>query len=110
MARAALPAAIFGLGGVLAQYRIEGDIGPVVMICLLTLIVHPAVTWWLGTNAGLDQTAFRSAVLTAAMAPGINGYVFANMYGVAKRVAASTVLVSTAMSVLTVWFWLGVIP
>ena len=25
------------------------------------------------------------------MAPGVNGYVFANMYGVGKRVAATTV-------------------
>lgn len=110
MTRAALPAAIFGLGGVLAQYKIEGDIGPVVLICVFSLIAHPAMTWGLGRATGLDDAAFRSALLTAATAPGINGYVFANMYGVAKRVAASAVLVSTALSIITVWLWLGVIP
>ncbi|GFE65343.1 AEC family transporter [Litoreibacter roseus] len=110
MIRAALPAAIFGLGGVLAQYRIEGDIGPVLMICAFTLILQPAATWGLGIAYELDEAAFRSAIITAAMAPGINCYVFANMYGVAKRVAASTVLIATALSVITTWGWLAVLP
>jgi predicted permease len=32
------------------------------------------------------------------------------MYGKAKRVAASAVLVGTALSILTVWVWLAVLP
>lgn len=110
MIRAALPAAIFGLGGVLARYKIEGDTGPVVMICILMLLIQPALTWGAGIGIGLSTEAFRSAVLTSAMAPGVNAYVFANMYGVAKRVAASAVLVSTAGSVLTLWVWLALLP
>ncbi len=110
MIRAALPAAIFGLGGVLAQYKFEGDLGPVLMICGLTLMVRPAMSYGLGAGFDLDDPATRSAVLTAAMAPGVNAYVFANMYGVAKRVAASAVLAATALSVLTVTGWLLVLP
>ena len=34
---------------------------------------------------GLSEAQLRSAVITAAMAPGINTYVFANIYGRAKR-------------------------
>ena len=48
--------------------------------------------------------------VTAAMAPGINAYVFANMYGRAKRVAASSVLLATGLSVGTVWVWLAILP
>jgi predicted permease len=44
------------------------------------------------------------------MAPGVNGYIFANIYGVAKRVAASSVLISTAASVITAWIWLLLLP
>ncbi len=44
------------------------------------------------------------------MAPGVNAYIFANMYGVAKRVAASAVLVATAASLATTWVWLNVLP
>jgi len=73
-------------------------------------VLHPAVVWTLGTATGLSTDAFRSAVLTAAMAPGINTYIFAAMYGVAMRVAASAVLIATASSIVTVWLWLGVLP
>ena len=52
----------------------------------------------------------RSAVITASMAPGVNAYLFASIYNSAKRVAASTVLVSTALSMLSIWFWLSVLP
>lgn len=110
MIRAALPVAIFSLGGVLAQYKIEGDTGPVIMICVLGLLVQPFLSLMLASNFELDAAATRSAVITAAMAPGINSYVFANMYGVAKRVIASSVLISTALSVLSVWMWLAILP
>ena len=107
MARAGLPAALFGLGGVMVRYRIEGDQRLVAMIAGFSLLVHPGLAWILGTQVlGLTQAELRSAIVTAAMAPGINAYIFANMYGAAKRVAASAVLVATAASVLTVWFWL----
>lgn len=106
----ALPAALFGMGGVLCRYRPEGDGRTIAYICAISLILHPAITFGLGTATGLTQEAFRSAVLTAAMAPGINSYVFANMYGRARRVAASSVLIATALSVLTAWGWLAVLP
>ncbi len=109
MTRAALPAALFGLGGVLVRYRPEGDLRLVAMICAISLLLHPAIVWTLGRALDLGEGPFRSAVLTAAMAPGINAYVFANMFGVAKRVAATAVLAATALSVVTVWIWLGLL-
>ena len=109
MARAALPVALFGLGGVLCQYRPEGDIGTIAFICGLSLILHPFIVWTLGTQWNLTTEQFRSAVLTSAMSPGINTYIFANMYGVAKRVAASSVLIGTALSVFSISIWLGLL-
>ena len=106
----ALPAALFGMGGVLYQYRPEGDIGPIVMVCLVSLLFHPIIVWSIGLGSGLTDAQMRSAVITAAMAPGINTYVFANLYGRAKRVASTGVLLSTALSIGTVWFWLNLLP
>ncbi|QJF51990.1 AEC family transporter [Roseobacter ponti] len=106
IARAALPAALFALGGVLFQYRPEGDLRAIAMVCAITLIVHPALMWTFGKASGVEGEFFRSGVLTAAMAPGFNAYIFANMYGRAKRVAASSVLIATGSSILTVWLWL----
>ena len=106
LARAALPAALFGLGGVLVRYRPEGDLRVIFYICAISLLVHPSLVWITGHYFELSDTDFRSAVLTAAMAPGINAYIFANMYGTARRVAASAVLISTALTILTASFWL----
>ena len=111
MIRAALPAALFGLGGVLFRYRPEGDAKAIALLVTLSLMVHPAVTWLLGTRVfDLSVDQLRSAVLTAAMAPGVNAYLFAHMYGVGKRVAASTVLVGTGLTILTAWGWLHALP
>ncbi|WP_103256423.1 AEC family transporter [Tabrizicola aquatica] len=108
---AALPAALFGLGGVLFRYRPEGDLRAIAVLSAISLGLHPGITWVLGTQVfALDDAALRSAVLTAAMAPGVNAYVFANLYGVAKRVAASSVLVATGLSIATVWVWLQLLP
>ncbi|MFV1600812.1 MULTISPECIES: AEC family transporter [unclassified Phaeobacter] len=104
--RAALPAALFALGGVLVQYRPEGDLRAIGFVCAISLMVHPAIVWSMGTALKVQPDLFRSGVLNAAMAPGFNAYIFANMYGRAKRVAASSVLIATGSCILTVWLWL----
>jgi len=107
--RTALPGALFALGGVLVQYKPEGDMKTILFVCLLSLMAHPALTFLFGKGFGLPQDLFRSGVLNASMAPGFNAYIFANMYGRAKRVAASSVLIATGSSILTVWFWLFIL-
>jgi malonate transporter len=44
MAVAALPAALFGLGGVLYRYKPEGDSKTIAMVCVISLILHPPST------------------------------------------------------------------
>lgn len=110
MARAALPTALFGLGGVLYRYRPEGDGKAIALCCICSLALHPIITFTLGRFFELPAGPMRSAVITAAMAPGVNAYLFAAIYGAAKRVAATTVLISTALSIFTIWFWISVLP
>ena len=110
VATTALPAALFGMGGVLYQYRPEGDFGAIAWVVGISLLVHPAIVWSLGQLWDLSVSELRSAVLTSAMAPGINCYIFASIYNRAKRVAASGVLIATALSVLTIWCWLQILP
>ncbi len=110
-ALSAIPVALFGLGCVLFRYKPEGDMMTIAMVCALSLILHPAITWGLGSFVfGLDAASLRSGTVTAAMAPGVNAYMFAHLYGVGKRVAASSVLIATALSIGTTWFWLQVLP
>lgn len=109
LAAAAVPVGLFAVGGVLTQYRIAGDARLIAMVCGIALMLHPALMWMFGRAAGLSDAAFRSAVITAAVAPGVNTYVFATIYDRAKRVAASSVLITTVGAVVTVWFWLSLL-
>jgi predicted permease len=111
MNSAAIPVALFGLGGVLVRYRPEGDMRVIAWAVAASLLVHPLITYGLGHFVfDLDVGPLRSASLTGAMAPGVNAYLFANMYGSAKRVAASSVLIATGAAVLSIWCWLAILP
>jgi malonate transporter len=108
--KAAIPTAIFGLGGVLARYKVNGDILPVLVIAFIALLMKPSLGFYLGEYNQLDKNSIRAVVLTAAMAPGLNAYIFANMYNTGTKIAATSVLFSTALSVFTLWYWLGALP
>lgn len=109
LGKAGLPTALFGLGGVLFRYRIEGDKAIVALIVLLALVVHPVVTYGLAQVFKLDVHALRSSVVTAAMPPGANAYLFAHMYAVGRRANASAVLFGTIAAIFTAWIWLQVL-
>lgn len=110
MAASALPAALFGLGGVLTRYSIRASLAEAGMISALSLVFHPAVAWVLSDVVfGLSPEFVRSAVMTAAMAPGVNSYVFASMYSRGQPQAASTVILATGLLVFTASAWLVIL-
>ena len=104
---AALPAALFGLGGALTGYRLKAGLGEAAAMAGLSIMLHPAIAFLLGAFVfELPEAHLRAAVVLAAMPTGMNGYVFAAMYNRAQGAAASTVLLGTAASVVTASFWL----
>lgn len=110
IADAALPAALFGLGGVLSRYAMRASLGAAGMITLLSLVAHPAIVAALGIFVfALPDAFLRAAVIGASMAPGVNAYIFASMYGRAQSESASGVLLATAACVLTVSGWLALL-
>lgn len=110
MSDAALPAALFGLGGVMTRYAIHANLGESVMIAILSLALHPAIAYGLSHLVfGLPQEFVRAAVVTAAMAPGVNTYVFASLYNRAQAQAASSIVLCTGLSVLTAAVWLQIL-
>lgn len=110
MVRAALPTALFSLGGILTRYRIRASLGEACMTSILSLCIHPAIAFVLSYYVfNLPIDFVRAAVLTASMAPGVNTYVFATMYNRAEGAAASTVLLATAASILSVPVWLALL-
>lgn len=110
IALAVVPAALFGLGGTLTEYRIVENWPEALVISSIKLLVHPALTWVLMVpvlNVPIEVT--RVAVLLAAMPAGINSYVFATYYDRGTEMAANTVLMTTVASFLTISAWLWVL-
>lgn len=107
MINAAIPTALFALGGILVRYKMGDRIGETIVVLVLKLFIHPAIAYVLATMVfDLSIEFTRAAVVTAAMAPGVNVYVFANMYDRAKGTAANAVLLGIAASILSISFWL----
>lgn len=106
LARAALPAALFGLGGILVRYKMADSLAEAGSISIVSLFVHPTLAWAICQLLGVEDHLMRMVVLVAAMAPGLNAYLFATLYQRGQGTAASLVLLATVMSVFTVSFWL----
>ena len=105
---AALPAALFSIGGVLTRYRLKAEAGEALMVSAFSLVVHPAIVWFMTASVfGLDTAQVQAAVLMSAMPTGINSYIFATLYDRAVGTAASSVLLGTVLSIGTITLWLA---
>ena len=107
MAAAVTPAALFGLGGALNDYKLSESWAQSLTMSLLKLIVQPVIAWIIMVPIlHVDHEYARYGVLLAAMPTGINAFVFASYYNRSVNVATNTILISTVLSVLTVSAWL----
>lgn len=106
LATAALPVALFGLGGILTRYSMRRSRNEASLVTLLSLLLQPLLTLQLCHLFGLDESIIRTVVLMSAVAPGLNAYLFACMYQRGEGAAASSVLMATIASVFSVSLWL----
>jgi len=110
MGQAVVPAALFGIGGALNEYKLsESWLQAGVMTCL-KLIIHPLIAYTLMVLVfHVDVRIARYGVLLAAMPSGINAYVFATYYNRGANVAANTLLIGTVGAAITVSVWLAIL-
>lgn len=107
MGGAVLPAALFGLGGALNEYRLADNWSQALAMSVLKLIVHPLIAWTIMVPLlHVPHEVARYGVLLASMPAGINVYVFATYYNRGVNVATNTILITTVLSVVTVTGWL----
>jgi predicted permease len=98
----ALPAALFVTGASLRRYRAGGALGPSGLMLAMKLVVHPLVVWVMAAFVfELPPLWSAVAVVTASLPTGINASVFAAKYDAAMAPVATSVLVSTALSVVS---------
>ncbi|MCP4073706.1 MAG: AEC family transporter [Hyphomicrobiales bacterium] len=109
VAKAAIPLALIGIGGALTNYQLKSRLSETVTVSVISLLVHPAIVFVVSYYVlGLQLQYVQVAVIIAAMPPGLNIYIFAVMYDRAVALSASTIIVATMASILTIstWFWI----
>ncbi|KKC33235.1 AEC family transporter [Devosia psychrophila] len=107
MSSAVVPAALFGIGGALYEFKLSDNWKQALVASLIKLIIHPAIAYvlmiWV-LHVPMDIA--RYGILLSAMPAGVNVYVFATYYNRGTSVAANTILIATVMSALTISAWL----
>ncbi|MEE4245988.1 MAG: AEC family transporter [Kangiellaceae bacterium] len=105
--QAALPCALVVLGATLGNYRVTGNLDITLFVSILKLLVLPAMIWFSGVWLfNLPTIYVQIAVIMSASPVGLNVFMFAVQDKQASPYLASTILVSTIMSVLTLPIWL----
>ena len=96
------PVALFCLGAALpALSESRLVLREAFMATGLKLLLLPALVWGLSHAAGLSGLPLQVAVLTAGMPTGANAFLLARRMHTMMEAAASTVVVATALSLVT---------
>lgn len=107
MASAVVPAALFGIGGALNEFKLSDNWKQALIASIIKLVVHPAIAYVLMIWVlRVPMELARYGILLAAMPAGVNVYVFATYYNRGVSVAANTILIATVASAATISIWL----
>ena len=104
------PVALFCLGGSLAALDPRAAWRETLAAGSLKLFAMPALVAVFAHAAGVTGLAFKVVVLASAMPTGANAFMLARRFATMAEASASTVVASTAVSVVTLSFllaWLG---
>ncbi len=99
---AAAPCALFAMGVTVALRPVRKMPYELPVLAAYKLLLHPALVLVLLNLTGqYDPVWVKTAVLMAALPPALNVFVLAQQYDVYVERASSTVLIATALSVVT---------
>lgn len=102
-ANAAGPCALFALGASLGDRHLGAGIDEIVVMSACRLLLHPLASWVIGAAVlDLDPVLLSIAVIDASLPVAANVFVMARAYDTYTDRASATVLISTAIGVVTV--------
>lgn len=95
------PLALFCLGASLPRPQGLRDLREIGCAAAIKLVVMPALVAVIARAMGVRGLAFAVVVLAAGMPTGANAFLLARRFGTMMEASASTVVVSTALAVVT---------
>lgn len=102
LGQSAIPLSLIVLGMGLAEYGIRSGWREAVAITGLKLVVQPLVVWALARALGLPPIETQAVVLLAALAVGVNVYLMAREFDSMQAPVATSMVLSTALSAISV--------
>jgi hypothetical protein len=94
----------FAVGVGLRQYKLTSHIDVTASIAFLKLGLQPCIVFGLCHLFGLGYAETQAATLLSCLPVGVNVYIMANEFNVMQEGAANALLVTTALSAITVPF------
>ena len=98
---AAFPMALIGIGSQLSQISLKGQLRLPMISTAIKCVVCPAAGWAIASLMGLTGVERQVLVVLAAMPTAVSSYVLAEQLNSDADLAASSVVISTALSMLT---------
>ena len=98
---AAFPMALIGIGSQLAQISPKGQLRLPLISTAIKCVVCPTAAWVIASWMGLAGPERQVLVVLAAMPTAVSSYVLAEQMNSDADLAASSVVISTALSMLT---------
>jgi len=98
---AAFPMALIGIGSQLARISLKGQLRLPLISTVIKCVVCPAAGWAIASLMGLAGAERQVLVVLAAMPTAVSSYVLAEQMNSDADLAASSVVISTALSMLT---------
>ena len=97
-----VPCALIAAGLFVAGCPVQGATTEIGWLVVAKLLVHPAITWWLAYHVfELEGILPAIAVIQAALPSGVPVFVLAQHYKTFVSRSSAAIVVSTALSVLT---------
>jgi predicted permease len=97
-----IPCALFSAGLFIAGCAVKGEAVEIGWLVFAKLLLHPLITWWLAYRVfELEGILPAIAVIQAALPSGIPVFVLAQQYNIFVTRSSAVIVVSTALSILT---------
>jgi malonate transporter len=106
LADALTPCALFAVGLGLSIDGLRANIGRASLLSLVKLIIMPLIVYGLSMCLGLDPLYTIAAVICAAVPTAKTVYILAGEYRCEEMMVASTVSMTTLVSVISLVVWL----
>ncbi len=101
LSRLALPLALLSIGGSLLVVPVKGSLGAAFTASLIKVTVAPVAGFGIGIALGIDPEVMLVAVIYLACPTAAASYVLARQLGGDEALAASTVVISTLLSLVS---------